>query len=162
MDGRNKKSSAPFGQKCRSWGGWSLVVGERRSPEVASSLEEETIMNIDDPTAHYVGVRRLARAALVAGAITLGASAFGHTAIANADWDIEAYDDCLSVGTDEGACCRLSGGEIGDKGVCVAPPARILQNVQGVQLQPKFGQPGRLPMPPAGVTGAQTAVTNPR
>ena len=120
-------------------------------------------MNIEDSTAgsaRGVGVRRLARAALVAGAITLGASAFGHTAIANAEWDIERYDNCVAAGTiDEPECCILSGGTSGNEGVCVAPPARILQSrIQGVPLQPKLGQPGRAPV---GVIGAQAAATNP-
>ena len=122
-------------------------------------------MNIDDLTARPargVGVRRLARAALVAGAITLGASAFGHTAIASADWDIEKYDRCVAAGTEiEVECCLDSGGYIGNGWVCVAPPARTLQSIQGVPLQPKLGQPGRPPMPPVGVISAQTATANP-
>ena len=119
-------------------------------------------MNIDDLTARPargVGVRRLARAALVAGAITLGASAFGHTAIASADWDIEKYDHCVIFDNiSEAQCCINSGGDPRPGG-CVAPPARTLQSIQGVPLQPKLGQPDR---PPMGVIGAQAAVTNPR
>lgn len=121
-------------------------------------------MNSYDPTlssARGLGWRRLAVAALVAaGAMSLGAGAFGHTAIAKAEWDIEAYDECVRIGTDEVACCRLSGGQIGDKGVCVAPPARILQNIPGLPLHPKLGQPGRPPVLPPGTVGTPTAAKN--
>jgi hypothetical protein len=102
------------------------------------------------------GMRKFALAAVIAGTIALGVSAFGHTAIARADWDIEAYDDCVKIGTDEVACCRLSGGQIGNEGVCVAPPARILQQsptiLQNIPLGPKLAPTDQATLPTNTVT----------
>jgi hypothetical protein len=107
--------------------------------------------------ARPAGMRRFTRAALLAGAIALGASAFGHTAIASAEWDIEAYDRCMEVnrvlnqppgGVADVRCCIESGGNISDPtGKCVAPPARILQNIPSSLLGPRLGsaQPPVLP-----------------
>jgi len=103
-------------------------------------------------TANHTARRRFTHAVLLAGAIALGASAFGHTAIASAEWDIEAYDRCIEVNrvlnkppaVDDVRCCIESGGNISDQtGKCVAPPARTLQNIP---LGPKLG-PTQQPVP---------------
>jgi hypothetical protein len=107
--------------------------------------------------ARPAGMRRFTRAALLAGAIGIAASAFGHTAIASAEWDIEGYDRCMEVnrvlnqppgGVADVRCCIESGGNISDQtGKCVAPPARILQNIPSSLLGPRLGsaQPPVLP-----------------
>jgi hypothetical protein len=107
--------------------------------------------------ARPAGMRRFTHAALLAGGLAIAASAFGHTAIASAEWDIEAYDRCMEVnrvtnqppgGVADVNCCVYSGGNISDQtGKCVAPPARILQNIPTTLLGPKLGstQPPVLP-----------------
>ena len=67
--------------------------------------------------------RRNARAATVAGALVLGIGAFGHTAVASAEWDTEYYDRCLRIGTNPVICCLNSGGQLPTVGHgCIAPP----------------------------------------
>jgi hypothetical protein len=82
-------------------------------------------MNISTPTtiAPRLGTtRRLARAILLAGALTLAASAFGHSATASAEWDTEKYDRCMYIRyTKPIYCCIDSGGRMGSDGVCRAP-----------------------------------------
>ena len=85
----------------------------------------------------------LAAAALWAGAIALGGSAFGYTAVATAEpgsgvWDMEDYEDCIlreTLKTSDGvlsfnlvrSCSENSGGvwedHGGGAGKCVAPTA---------------------------------------
>lgn len=85
-------------------------------------------------------MRHVAHSAVIAGLIAIAASTVG-SAIAKADWDIEAYDDCVKIGTEELACCRISGGVISNQGVCVAPPARIQSStlLQQVPAGPRLG-----------------------
>jgi hypothetical protein len=104
------------------------------------------------------GMRRFTHAALLAGAIALGASAFGHTAIASAEWDIEAYDKCMAVPHVEqphhpyhADCCVASGGVTDGEGHCRAPVD--LSGVQGTPLGPQLGQPARPPVPPTTTLG---------
>jgi hypothetical protein len=74
------------------------------------------------------GLRRLVTATLFTAAVAVGSSAFGYVAIARADWDIEAYDNCLKTvtkpdGPDSGdihACCIDSGGDFHNN-KCWAP-----------------------------------------
>src|SRR5258708_21386934 len=86
---------------------------------------EENTMDISTPTTvapRPATTRRLARAVLLAGALTLAASAFGQCATASADWDIEKYDRCMYIPyTKPIYCCIDSGGRIGSDGVCRAP-----------------------------------------
>jgi hypothetical protein len=114
-------------------------------------------MSINNSTAvgaPAAGVYRFARAALIAGVIALGASAFGHTAIANADWDIEVFDKCMQQGTEEQACCILSDGNWGANGHCNA--GRILQQsptiYRQIPLGPKLGS-AQPPAPPTATLG---------
>jgi hypothetical protein len=95
--------------------------------------------------ARPAGMRRFAHAALLAGALAIGASAFGHTAIASADWDIEVFDNCMHNNGDEQTCCVLSDGTWGANGHCQA--GRILQQIPRVSLGPRLGsaQPPVLP-----------------
>ncbi|MFY9921315.1 MAG: hypothetical protein WAL26_23405 [Mycobacterium sp.] len=68
-------------------------------------------------------LRRLITAALSVAAIALGTAA---TAIAEPEWDIDAYDKCMAKTVrDPATCCLLSGGNVGDKdpNVCTAPAA---------------------------------------
>jgi hypothetical protein len=85
----------------------------------------------------------VAAAAVLAGAVALGGSAFGYTAMATAQpgsgvWDMEDYEDCIlreTLKTSDGvltfsvvrSCCENSGGvwedHGGGAGKCVAPAA---------------------------------------
>jgi hypothetical protein len=68
------------------------------------------------------GMRRLSRATLVAGALMLGASTFGYSPIAGAEWDIDAYDECVSRDSPNmNLCCIATGGQIGTGNRCIAP-----------------------------------------
>jgi hypothetical protein len=91
----------------------------------AINQAEEKTVNISTPAtiASRPGTaRRLARAVLLAGALTLAASAFGHSATASAEWDIEKYDRCMYIAyTKPVYCCIDSGGRMGSDGVCRAP-----------------------------------------
>jgi hypothetical protein len=107
------------------------------------------------PTA---GIRRLAHAALLAGALALGASAFGHTAIASAEWDIEAYDKCVGTPHKEDPqqsyhvyCCLGSGGVWDDNSNTCRAPVDLSAGL-GTPLGPKLGQPSRQPVPPPTTT----------
>jgi hypothetical protein len=97
--------------------------------------------------------RRIARAATVAGALVLGIGAFGHTAVASAEWDIEYYDRCLRIGTDPAICCLNSGGKLPTVGDgCIAPP--LEQSYQGATpFGPVVAQPILHPMPTNGAAG---------
>jgi Spy/CpxP family protein refolding chaperone len=102
-------------------------------------------------------MRRFAHAALLAGAIGIAASAFGHTAIASAEppWDIEAFDNCMQrPDANEATCCILSDGVWGANGHCQAPPGRILQQtiLQQIPLGPKLGS-AQPPVPPTTTLG---------
>lgn len=102
------------------------------------------------------GIRRFTHAALLAGVLALGASAFGHTAIAGAEppWDIESFDHCMQKYGDEAMCCWLSGGVTGADGHCRAPAGRILQQtiLQQIPLGPKLGS-AEPPVPPTTTPG---------
>ncbi|WP_319451218.1 MULTISPECIES: hypothetical protein [unclassified Mycobacterium] len=113
--------------------------------------------SIHNPTtldAPAAGIRSFAHAALLAASLVIGASAFGHTAIASADWDIEVFDNCMHNNGDEGTCCVLSDGTWGADGHCHA--ARILQQsptiLQQIPLGPKLG-PAQPPAPPTATLG---------
>jgi hypothetical protein len=84
-------------------------------------------------------IRRLSRATLVAGALMLGASTLGHSAIASAEWDIDAYDECVSRDSPNmNLCCIATGGQIGTNSRCIAPhdgPSVL----QSATAGPKFG-----------------------
>ena len=94
-------------------------------------------------------LRRLTRAALFAAALGIGASAFAHPAIASAEWDIEAYDDCMrySPSATEHGCCIFSGG-VWSNGRCVAPAD--VSSTQGITPT----QPPRHPVLPVKVPPA--------
>ncbi|BBZ74183.1 hypothetical protein [Mycobacterium paraseoulense] len=77
-------------------------------------------MNIGNSTmviARPTGVRRISRAALLAGAIALAANAFGHIAIASAEFNWNTYNNCMhqphaedSEETYHAACCLWAHG----------------------------------------------------
>jgi hypothetical protein len=102
------------------------------------------------------------RVGLLVAAIALGASAFGHTAIANAEFNVETYDDCMrqphvedSEETYHAACCLLAHGTW-DQNThkCAAIDSdRITQNIQNIPLQPKLGSTPQ-PIPPTNGLGA--------
>ena len=95
-----------------------------------------------------------ATAALFAGVIALGASAFAHPAIANAEFKWDTYKNCMaqphvedSEQTYHAACCLLAHGTWNaNTHVCT----EMLTNgsVQNIPLGPKLGQPARQPVPP--------------
>jgi hypothetical protein len=66
-------------------------------------------------------LRQLLAVAPLLAALALGTAA---TVIAEPEWDIGAYDECMSktVRSPEG-CCLTTGGVITFDGGCVAPPA---------------------------------------
>jgi hypothetical protein len=77
---------------------------------------------------------------LAATALMVGA-AFGSAPISTAEpeWDIGAYDDCMSKTVrDPATCCLQSGGNIsfGDPNVCVAPAAEEIDEAPGRTLPP--------------------------
>src|SRR6185312_7634877 len=111
----------PERQKCPRRGGRSLLRSERGSSGAANT-RRRTFMDIYNSTAN------VARAALLAGAIALGVSTFGHPAIASAEWDIEKYDNCMAQPHVEDPhhpyhadCCVASGGITDGEGHCRAP-----------------------------------------
>jgi hypothetical protein len=82
------------------------------------------------PAVIPAGLRRLVAATLFTAAVAVGSSAFGHLAIARADWDIGAYDACMAqphtgTGAEEQKyhmyCCGMSGGVVTASGGCGAP-----------------------------------------
>jgi hypothetical protein len=80
-------------------------------------------------------LRQLASATLIGAAVTLGWAGFGTVATASAEqreWDIESYDICMRVKTDDPSeqiawnrkCCADSGGQWNPAmGKCQSPPA---------------------------------------
>jgi hypothetical protein len=121
-------------------------------------------MKTDTATAtvtHPAGMRRFAYAALLAGTVALGVTALGHSGVASAEWDIEAYDKCMGRPHVEephhpyhADCCVASGGVVDGEGGCRAP---VDLTVSGTPLGPKLnvGQPGRQPVPPTNALGTQ-------
>ncbi len=118
-----------------------------------------SIHNPTPSTAPTAVTRRLARAALLAGAIALGTCAFGHTAIASAEFDVETYDNCLlqphvedSEETYHAACCLLAHGTW-DQNThkCAAIDSDL--TIQNVPLGPKLG-PSRQLTPSTNTLGA--------
>lgn len=97
---------------------------------------------------------------LFAAAIATTTNAVGLPAVASADWDIEAYDNCLADSAEHGEpdfanCCLNSGGvwKI-DEQKCVAPAANSGVNQGGATQQPVAPSraPGIGPMPLPGTT----------
>jgi hypothetical protein len=87
-------------------------------------------------------LRRLVPTTLCAAAVAIGLAA---TATAAPEWDIDAYDRCMSKTVrDPATCCLLSGGNVGDNdpNVCTAPAALE----QGTAVE----QPGPAWQPPRG------------
>lgn len=130
-------------------------------------------------TSHpFTSLRRLALATLLAGAATLGVSAFGEPAAACAaplEWDVADYDSCVATWLGEyqtgdftfqdyhdavKGCCLNSGGVLSETQGCVAPVSDQAQEAErppapsGQPAPP--GQPGLLDggmtlyMPPPG------------
>jgi hypothetical protein len=91
--------------------------------------------------------------ALITSACIIGATVFGQSPIARADWDIEAFDKCMAQTVrSEDVCCFESGGQVGTNGHCVAPPA----NAQGTQ-----GTPKPRPVVPGGISAPPTEANRP-
>lgn len=100
------------------------------------------------------GARRFVHAALLAGVIGLGASVFGHTAIANAEFKWNTYKNCMaqphvedSEETYHAACCLLAHGTW-NANTHVCTEMMTDGSVQDTPLGPKLGQPGRQQVPP--------------
>lgn len=77
---------------------------------------------------------------LAATTLTVGV-AFGSApiSIAEPEWDIGAYDECMSKTVrDPATCCLQSGGNIGfgDPNVCVAPAAEQTEETPGRTVRP--------------------------
>jgi hypothetical protein len=82
--------------------------------------------------------RRLLSAALFAAAVALAASAFGHPAVARADFDQNFYDWCMhNLGEGNQYCCEHAGGVI-RSAVCVDPAT---PKAQGAPAQRTTGHP---------------------
>ncbi len=93
-------------------------------------------------------LRRLLTATLFVSSIALGTAA---TATAEREWDIGAYDDCMSKTVrDPATCCLISGGNVGDNdpNVCTAPAA-VQQGTPIRQLTPLRDLPTFTPDDPA-------------
>ena len=110
------------------------------------------------PDARTAAVRRFAHAAMLAGAIALGAGTFGHTAIAGAEWDIETYDKCMGTvhKPDESYniyCCLDSGGKWDDNSKTCRAPVDRSQILQNIPLGPKLGTTQQS-VPPMNTLGA--------
>ncbi len=93
--------------------------------------------------------RRVLPATALAMGVAFGITAEGCPAVAKADWDIEAYDNCLADSAEHGepdfaGCCLNSGGvwKI-DEQKCVAPAANS-GNAQGAATPPPVA-PSRAP-----------------
>lgn len=85
--------------------------------------------------------------------ITLGCLALGHPAIAgaepNGEWDIEAYDNCMSKTVRNAEyCCVLSGGSVTKDGSCVAPAAVASDEQTGPHDPGAPINEGMMPKPP--------------
>ena len=110
-------------------------------------------MNINNSTAV------VARALLLAGVIALGAGAFGHTSIvsAAAEWDIAAYDECVTeIAKPRHDCCVESGGEWHGEnpgGYCTAPPANGVFG-GATSIDQRQERPGRQPILPSATIGS--------
>jgi len=84
---------------------------------------------------------------------TLGCLALGHSKIAgaepNSEWDIEAYDNCMSKTVRNAEyCCVLSGGSVTKDGSCVAPAAVSSDEQTGPQDPGARINEGMMPKPP--------------
>jgi hypothetical protein len=78
---------------------------------------------------------------LLAATALMAAVAFGAAPVVSAEpeWDIGAYDDCMSKTVrDPAVCCLQSGGNIGhdDPNACVAPAAEAIEEAPGRTLPP--------------------------
>ncbi len=93
-------------------------------------------------------VPRILRTAVLAAGVIFGITAWGCP-VARADWDIEAYDNCMADSAEHGepdfqGCCLSSGGVWKlDEQKCVAPPANS-GNAQGSSTQQPVA-PSRAP-----------------
>ena len=89
--------------------------------------------------------------------ITLGGLAVGHPAVAgaepNSEWDIEAYDNCMSKTVRNAEyCCVLSGGSRHEGRVVRRPGRRGSDEQTGPQAPGRSRvNEGMLPKPPAAV-----------
>ena len=110
-------------------------------------------------TTQTTAMRRVVSAALLVGAIAIGASAFGQMAIAEAEFDVETYDNCMlqphvedSEETYHAACCLLAHGTW-DQNTHKCAAIESDMNIQGIPLGPKLGAP-RQSVPPTNTVGA--------
>lgn len=104
----------------------------------------------------------LAAAALMSG-LAFGAAAVAGAAPNDAEWDIEAFDQCMisSSGSSESSCCEISGGVMTDRAPnrpskCVAPPA--LQSLPGQTVAPPIQEIPPVQQIPPGQTGLPSTV----
>jgi hypothetical protein len=98
-------------------------------------------MTVHVSTAAPTFLRRLLPAVLLAAAsIALGGFALADpaTAVADREWDVAEYDQCIERGGLPVDCCFLSGGDwsSGPLHYCVAPPAD--QSAEPEQTGPRF------------------------
>lgn len=104
--------------------------------------------------ARPAGARMISRAALFAGAIALAANAFGHSAIASAEFNMKTYNNCMhqphvedSEETYHVACCLLAHGTWNQNThVCTAAMGSA-GGIGDLPLGPKLG-PSLPPVPP--------------
>lgn len=105
-------------------------------------------------------VSRSTRVTLFIAAFALAGTAFGHAAVARADWDIEVYDNCLADHpspdgpslSEQHACCIESGGDW-HTNKCWAP-------VENSSIGPQ-GTPTQVLRPPGSVQGPPPTAVNP-
>jgi hypothetical protein len=98
--------------------------------------------------------RRIVTAFTFTVSILVGGLFLGHPATAgaepNSEWDIEAYDNCMSKTVrDAEYCCVISGGNVTRDGACVAPAAVATDDQSGSPHDPgpRINE-GMLPKPP--------------
>jgi hypothetical protein len=97
-----------------------------------------------------------ARTALLAAVRALGASTFGHIALAHAEWDIDEYDRCVRPEAHNVVmvCCIATGGDwhgTEQDGYCTASPAEL---TKATNIGPRQPQPGRQSTLPTATFGA--------
>ncbi|BBY00734.1 hypothetical protein [Mycobacterium seoulense] len=104
--------------------------------------------------ARPAGVRRISCAALLAGAIALAANAFGHIAIASAEFNMTTYNNCMhqphvedSEETYHAACCLWAHGTWNQNTHVCTAAMDSKGGIQDLPLGPKLG-PSLPPTPP--------------